>query len=138
MTLRVGLIGFPLGHSISPAFQQAAFDARGIDARYERWEVPAERLGEVVARLRRPDALGANVTIPHKQAIRAYLDEIDAEARAVGAVNTIVKAGDRLVGRNTDLRGFARAVRDDGLATLSGETVVVLGAGGAARAVVAA
>lgn len=136
--MRVGLIGFPVKHSISPRFQQAAFDAAGIPARYEAWEVPRERLGEVVESLRAPDALGANVTIPHKQAVRALLDEIDPVAAAIGAVNTIVRVEDRLVGYNTDAIGFARSVRDDARTEIAGQKIGVVGAGGAARAVVAA
>ena len=136
--MRVGLIGFPVKHSISPRFQQAAFDAAGISARYEAWEVPRERLGEVVELLRAPDALGANVTIPHKQAVRAFLDEIDPVAAAIGAVNTIVRVEDRLVGYNTDVVGFSRSVRDDARTGIAGQKIGVVGAGGAARAVVAA
>src|SRR5690348_10218452 len=107
--MRVGLIGYPVKHSISPRFQQAAFDAAGIACRYEAWEVPPERLGEVVRSLRDPDCLGANVTIPHKQDVRAFLDEIDPVAAAIGAVNTIVRVEDRLVGYNTDSVGFTRS-----------------------------
>jgi shikimate dehydrogenase len=134
----VGLIGYPLGHSISPAFQQPALDALGIDARYDLWETPAERLPEVVAGLRGGQYLGANVTIPHKQAVLPFLDEVDSTARAIGAVNTIVRDGSRLLGFNTDVVGFARAVEDDGGIPLRGSRVTVMGAGGAARAAVAA
>lgn len=138
MSQQLGLIGFPLGHSISPVFQQAALDALGIDARYELWETPRERFSEISARLRAPDFLGANVTIPHKQEIRAYLDELDPTARATGAVNTVVRDGDRLIGHNTDVAGFIRAMRVDGRHELVEARVLVLGAGGAARAIVAA
>jgi shikimate dehydrogenase len=82
--------------------------------------------------------LGANVTIPHKQAIRAFLDETDSLARAIGAVNTIAREGGRLIGYNTDAAGFARSVQVDGRRELRGARLIVLGAGGAARAVVAA
>jgi len=136
--MRVGLIGNPVKHSISPRFQQAAFDAAGIDARYEAWNVPPEELGAFVAALRRPDSLGANVTIPHKQSVRAFLDEIDPVAAAIGAVNTIVRVEDRLIGYNTDAVGFARSLRDDADIEIRGQTIGVVGAGGAARAVVAA
>ncbi|HEX5418134.1 MAG TPA: shikimate dehydrogenase [Chloroflexota bacterium] len=136
--MRVGLIGYPIKHSISPRFQQAAFDAAGIAARYEAWEVPPERLGAVVDSLRAPDALGANVTIPHKQAVCAFLDAIDPVAAAIGAVNTIVRLEDRLVGYNTDAIGFISSLRADAGTELRGQRVAVIGAGGAARAVVAA
>ncbi|HVC34761.1 MAG TPA: shikimate dehydrogenase [Chloroflexota bacterium] len=137
--MRVGLIGFPVRHSVSPAFQQAAFDALGIDARYELWETPPDRLQDVVERLRRTDCLGANVTIPHKQAMLERVDRVDEVAAAIGAINTIVRQQDgSLSGYNTDVAGFERAVRQDGDARLEGARVVLLGAGGAARAVVAA
>ncbi len=137
--MRVGLIGYPVRHSVSPNFQQAAFDALGIDATYELWETPFDRLPGVVASLREPDCLGANVTIPHKQAVLALVDWIDPTAAAVGAVNTIVReSGGRLLGYNTDVEGFVRAVEYDGHLDLSGRRVVMLGSGGAARAVSAA
>ncbi len=136
--LRLGLIGFPLGHSISPAFQQPALDSVGIDARYELWETPADALPALGARLRQGDCLGANVTIPHKQAIIPYLDQVDPAAQAVGAVNTIVKRAGQLLGYNTDVAGFQCAVDQDGETPLRDSRLLVLGAGGAARAVVAA
>jgi len=136
--LRLGLIGFPLGHSVSPAFQQPALDSVGVDARYELWETPADTLPALGARLRQGDCLGANVTIPHKQAIMPYLDQVDPAAQAVGAVNTIVKRAGRLLGYNTDVAGFQRAVEQDGETPLRDSRLLVLGAGGAARAVVAA
>lgn len=138
MTQRIGLIGFPLGHSISPVFQQAALDARGIDARYEPWEIPPERVEEIATRLRASETLGANVTIPYKSAVLSFLDEIDPAARAVGAVNTILHDGDRLIGSNTDVVGFTRSIREDAGREIAGAILLVVGAGGAARAVVAA
>ena len=136
--MQVGLIGFPVGHSISPAFQQAAFDSLGLDVDYQLWETPAERLTEVVGRLRESNYLGANVTIPHKQAVTSLLDSVDEVARVVGAVNTIVREGKRLIGYNTDVEGFSRALETDGESRVSSHRFVVLGAGGAARAVVTA
>ncbi len=137
--MRVGLIGYPVSHSISPAFQQAAFDAVGFDARYELWETPPERLAEVAARLRQPECLGANITIPHKQAMLRFVDEVDGSAALVGAINTIVHRQDgRLAGYNTDVEGFARAIREDGKTPLKDTRVAIIGSGGAARAVAAA
>lgn len=136
--MRVGLIGYPVKHSISPIFQQAAFDALGIDARYELWETPPEQVAEAAALLRQPDCLGANVTIPHKQAMLRYVDVVDGTAEAIGAINTIVRRADGcLAGFNTDVEGFARAIQEDAATTLRSKRVVVLGSGGAARAVVA-
>jgi shikimate dehydrogenase len=135
--LRVGLIGYPLGHSISPVFQQAAFDALELPARYSLWETPAERLAVLVNGLRAEDVLGANVTIPYKQSVLPLLDVIDPTAVAIGAVNTFVRRGAALYGHNTDAIGFIRSLRRDGQLELRGRRIVVLGAGGAARAVVA-
>jgi len=130
----VGLIGYPLAHSISPAFQQAALDHVGIDARYELWETERDALAERVAGIRRPDCLGANVTVPHKELVVPMLDEIDPLAARIGAVNTIVNRDGRLCGYNTDMTGFARALREEGGFDPSGAHVVLLGAGGAGRA----
>jgi shikimate dehydrogenase len=134
MSRRLGVLGYPVGHSISPAIQQAALDALGIDMRYERWEVAPSDLASWVDTLRAPDVVGANVTVPHKQAIIPYLDDLAPIARDIGAVNTIVKVENRLVGENTDAAGFTHALREAGYAPVEG-SVVMLGAGGAARAV---
>ncbi len=131
-----GLIGDPVAHSISPVFQQAAFDALGIAARYEAWRTPAAELAARVTSLRGPSMLGANVTVPHKRAVMPLLDDIDEAARHTGAVNTIVNRGGRLSGFNTDIAGFIAALREDGGLEPAGLRVTVLGAGGAARAVV--
>lgn len=137
MTRRVLLLGHPLGHSLSPAFQNAAFRAASIDAAYALADVPPAALPTAIAGLRAGDVLGANVTVPYKQDVIPHLDDLNDDARALGAVNTIINRGGRLYGVNTDVPGFAADLRahDVGVA---GETVVVLGAGGAGRAVIAA
>lgn len=132
--LRVGVIGDPVAHSLSPAMQQPAFDAFAIPAIYERWPTPASELAERVAGLREPDVLGANVTVPHKVAVMALLDEVSPLARRAGAVNTIVNRDGRLAGDNTDIHGFATSVGEVCRNPRSRSTLV-LGAGGAARAV---
>ncbi len=137
MTQRLGVVGDPIEHSISPAIQQAALDALGIDARYERWRVAPADLAAWAASLRAPDVLGANVTVPHKEAVLPYLDELAPMARRVGAVNTIVHRDGRLRGANTDVEGFARSLQEAGFA-VHGSDAVLLGAGGAARAVAVA
>ena len=137
-TKHIGLIGKPVAHSTSPIFQQAALDHCGVDARYELWETEAEELPAVVERMRRDDCLGANVTIPHKERIIDLLDEIDPLARRIGAVNTVVNHGGRLSGHNTDILGFAQALRRDGEFDPHGCHAVVLGAGGVARAIAVA
>ncbi len=132
---RVFLLAHPAGHSVSPAMHNAAFAALGIEARYEARDVAPADLSEVVAFLRTPDVLGANITIPHKLAVLPLLDTLTDAAVAVGAVNTVVDRG-RLLGHNTDASGFLRALREDAGFELAGATAVVLGAGGAARAAV--
>ncbi|MBF6590093.1 MAG: shikimate dehydrogenase [Ktedonobacterales bacterium] len=138
----IGLIGFPVGHSLSPAMQQAALDAIGFSARYELWDTPPDALAERVAVLRTPGMLGANVTIPHKAAVMPLLDAVAPEARRhVGAVNTIVReqTGERvrLIGYNTDLAALLR-VLDEHDAWVGPRRVLVLGAGGAAQAALGA
>jgi shikimate dehydrogenase len=135
---RVGLIGHPVGHSISPRFQQAAFDHLGIRARYELWDTSEAELPGRVDGLRRADALGANATIPHKQAIPALADERAPDVELTGAANTLVNDGGRLLAYNTDVGGFLRALANELGYAVRGKRVTVLGAGGAARAVVVA
>jgi shikimate dehydrogenase len=131
------LIGYPVSHSVSPAFQQAAFDALGIDGRYEAWETPPDELGIAVERLRSGDLYGANVTVPHKVAVMRLVDEPDPIAERVGAVNTIVNRDGRLLATNTDVAGILGTLHDADV-SLEGCRVALVGAGGAARAVVAA
>jgi shikimate dehydrogenase len=131
----LGIIGYPARHSLSPVFQQAAIDALGLPARYEAWEVAPEGLGDLVASIRSGPRIGANVTIPHKQAVRAFLDRIDPFADRIGAVNTIVREGGELAGYNTDAPGFLRSLREAGGCDPRGAEVLLLGAGGSARAV---
>ena len=135
MTKHVGLIGYPLKHSVSAAFQQAAFDHYKLDIRYQVWETKPERLESALERLRQPHTLGANVTVPHKEAVMSLLDIIEPPADQIGAVNTIIKARNKLVGYNTDAQGFMRALRGDIGFDPMDKQVVILGAGGAARAV---
>ena len=134
----LGVMGWPLETTLSPAIHTAAFRRTGLDWVYLAWRVPPERLGDAVAGLRALGGLGANVTIPHKEAVITHLDEISGDARGVGAVNTIQRVGDRLIGHNTDVDGFREFVAGDAGVDVEGRNVVVLGSGGAARAVVAA
>ena len=134
MTLRAGIFGYPIGHSISPAMHRAAFGRMGFDATYDAWEVKPEDLGEAVDGLRAKDCLGANVTVPHKQAVMAHLDDIEDLARNIGAVNTIINDGGRLTGTNTDALGFVTSLRNEGGMEPGGMTALLVGAGGAARA----
>ena len=138
MTKRLGIIGYPIGHSISPIFQQAALDALGIDATYEKWEVTPEGVGDFVNGLRAPDSWGINITLPHKQAVIPLLDEVDEWAAAAGAVNTIVNHDGRLTGHNTDGPGFLRALLVETGYDPKGTRALILGAGGAARGILLA
>jgi shikimate dehydrogenase len=132
----VYLFGHPVAHSLSPAMHNAAFAALGLPHHYETRDVEAERLEDFVDALRRDDVLGANVTIPHKERTLRYVDEAGKDARRTGAVNTIVRRGTRLVGENTDVYGFERALSESapGKALFMGGAVLLLGAGGAGRA----
>ena len=136
MPQRLGIIGHPIGHSISPLFQQAALDAIGFDGAYEPWDVAPDDVGEFVAGLRAPGTLGINVTVPHKEAVIPFLDEVDDWASTAGAVNTIVNRDGRLTGHNTDGIGFLRALREGADFEPRGRDALVLGAGGSARGVV--
>ena len=135
MTLRVGVIGHPVAHSISPRFQQAGFDAAGLDVRYDAWDLRPAELDHFINGLRREDTLGANVTIPYKEAALRHMDGLHQTARFVGAINTIVNNDGHLQGYNTDVTGFQRSLAEAGFDP-SGAHAVIWGAGGAARAVV--
>ena len=135
---RVVLLGHPVAHSISPRFQQAAFDDLGLDVVYEAWDTLEAKLPEHLARLRSQEFLGANVTVPHKQQALALVDEASDDAHLTGATNCLVNAGGQLVGHNTDVGGFRRALRDQASFDARGCRVAILGAGGAARAVAVA
>ena len=135
MTARVGIIGYPLGHSISPAFQQAALDELEIDARYVAWPTPPEELAARVDSLRASDVLGANVTVPHKQAVMPMLDEVLPVAESIGAVNTIINRDGLLIGANTDASGFTRSLEQEAKFSAARKRALIVGAGGAARAV---
>ena len=138
MNSEMGVIGSPIGHSVSPAFQQAALDQAGINATYLAYDVSAKELRAFVQGLREPGVLGINITTPHKGAVIPFLDEMDDWATAAGAVNTIVSQDGRLTGHNTDGVGFLRALRDEAGFSPEGRRALVLGAGGSARAVVLA
>lgn len=136
MLTRVGLIGDPVAHSVSPAMHNAAFAAYGMTDVYELWYTPTDQLSQRVGSLRAPAFRGANVTLPHKTRVIPLLDTLDDSAQMIGAVNTIVRQPDgELHGLNTDAPGFISALRHGGYEPRGG-VGVVLGAGGAARAVV--
>lgn len=128
------LLGYPLGHSISPAMQNAALAERKIRAtRYVKNPMPPEKMREMILALRAPHCLGANVTVPHKQTIIPHLDALTDLAREIGAVNTILKRDGKLIGDNTDAYGFLQALRVRKIHPQNAR-VAILGAGGAAAA----
>ena len=127
------LLGHGISYSASPAMQTAAFRAAGLPWSYELMDVAPAELPAAVAALRGPEMVGANVTIPHKVAVMALLDELEGAAAAVGAVNTIRRDGGRLVGSNTDVAGIQAALGAVGVEPVDARALV-LGAGGSARA----
>ena len=133
----VGLIGYPLGHSVSPAMHNAAFKELGLDYEYVPFEVEPADLPEALPGLRALHIAGFNVTIPHKEAIIPLLGDVTRLARTVGAVNTVVNQDGELTGYNTDGPGFIESLKEDASFEPRGKKVVVLGAGGASRAVAA-
>jgi len=135
-TVVVGIIGDPVDHSRSPAMHNAAFAALGLDWVYAPFHVAPADVGDAVRAIRALGLKGVNVTVPHKEAVLPHLDALSPLARQVGAVNTIVNRAGRLYGDNTDVDGFLRALPRG--CRLRGRHVVVIGAGGAARAVLAA
>ncbi len=135
-TRLVGIIGWPVEHSLSPPMHNAAFAARNMDWAYVPLPVTPDRVKEAVLGLRALGFRGVNVTVPHKQAVMPFLDHLTPEAQAIGAVNTIVvEENGHMWGTNTDARGFLDDLVAHGV-DVEGEPVLVLGAGGAARAVV--
>lgn len=130
-----GVIGFPVEQSLSPVMHNAAMQESGIDGRYELWSTEPDGLPDRIKRLRGHDVLGGNVTVPHKQAVMELLDSVTEMAQRIGAVNTIVPTADGLVGDNTDAYGFKVAIKDQ-IGTPLLRTAVILGAGGASRAVI--
>ncbi len=129
-----GIIGDPIEHTMSPAMHNAAFAETGLDYVYVPFTVKPDRLEEAVAGLRAFSVVGFNVTIPHKITIIPLLDRLDPTAEKIGAVNTVVNENGSLAGYNTDASGFLRALLEKGIEP-AGKNIVILGAGGAARAV---
>ncbi|MGQ9626856.1 MAG: shikimate dehydrogenase [Anaerolineae bacterium] len=131
----VGLIGWPVAHSLSPAMHNAAFAVLGMNWVYVPLPVPPGQVEAAVRGLLALGFRGANVTVPHKQAVMPFMDELGESAQVLGAVNTILVREGRLVGENTDWRGFLDALRAGGF-NPGRKRALVLGAGGGARAVI--
>ena len=131
----VGVLGFPVAENPTCVMQEAAFAALGLQWRYLTIEVKPEALPDAIRGVRALGMMGVNLTIPHKVAVMPLLDEISRDAAIIGAVNTVRRVGDKLIGENTDGKGFLRGVREQGGVDPAGKNVLVLGAGGAARAI---
>lgn len=128
------LIGYPVEKSLSPDIHNLSFEINGIDGVYVALEVKPQDLGEAVGGIRALGIKGVNVTIPHKVEIIRHLDELDQEAELLGAVNTVKNIGGKLKGYNTDGRGFVELLKSSGV-ELKDKRVLMLGAGGASRAI---
>ena len=139
--IRLGLIGFPIDHSLSPALHHAALEACGLDGKYSLFPIKpddSQGIKSIFDQIRRSELAGLNITIPHKQNVIRFLDELTSTAQAVGAVNTIYLKDGRLVGDNTDAPGFEADLNNflqEGSFGASNKSALLLGAGGAARAV---
>jgi shikimate dehydrogenase len=131
----VGVLGFPVAENPTCVMQEAAFAALGLQWRYLTIEVKPESLPDAIRGVRAFGMMGVNLTIPHKVAVLPLLDEISRDAAIIGAVNTVRRAGDKLIGENTDGKGFLRGVREQAGIDPAGKNILVLGAGGAARAI---
>ncbi len=126
-----GVLGYPLGHSLSPFLHNQAFQKLGMDRCYFKWEITPENLPDFMQAVRVLPLSGVSVTIPYKEDVIAFLDEMSPEARETGAVNTILVQDGRLLGANTDCQGFMAPLEG-----LKSGSALVLGAGGASRSVI--
>jgi shikimate dehydrogenase len=133
-----GIFGHPVKHSLSPNMHNSAFQTLGLDSVYVAFDIEPENIGDATSAIRTMGIKGINITIPHKQTIIPYLDEVSPDAKLTGAVNTVKNDGGKLTGYNTDVRGFLRAIREDLDFSPEGKTLFLVGAGGAARAVMSA
>ncbi len=133
-TLVAALFGYPVEHTLSPVMQNAAFDHLGLDCCYLPFLVHPDALKQAVESVRALGLLGANLTIPHKKTVIPFLDTLDAEAEAIGAVNTIANREGKLTGYNTDGKGFMRSLEELGVSA-AGKKVLIVGAGGSSHAV---
>jgi shikimate dehydrogenase len=129
-----GLFGYPVEHTLSPAMHNAAFKALNLNYCYVPFLVHPDYLEDAVKAIKALNIRGVNVTVPHKERVIKFLDEIDEEASFIGAVNTIVNLNNKLTGYNTDGRGFIQSLLDSGI-VIEGKDILIIGAGGASRAI---
>jgi shikimate dehydrogenase len=133
--IRLGVLGRPVAHSLSPQIQNAALEKANIAMRYARFEIASDELPAALELLPRLDFVGANLTVPHKIAGLTLVDDADETALSAGAINTVKVDGSRLIGFNSDGAGFSRAIREEFSVDLRDLRVLLLGAGGGARAI---
>ncbi|MGB2691542.1 MAG: shikimate dehydrogenase [Thermodesulfobacteriota bacterium] len=133
-----GIFGHPVKHSLSPNMHNSAFNELGLDCVYVAFDIDPENIAEATNSIRTMGIKGINITIPHKQTIIPFLDEVSPDAKLTGAVNTVKNDNGKLSGFNTDVGGFLRAIREDLDFIPEGKTLFLIGAGGAARAVLSA
>ncbi len=131
---RCGIVLHPAGHTRSPALHNAAYRALGLDASFTVFDVESSELVDAIAKFRKQGLRQLAVSIPHKESMLEFVDEVEPVGRAIGAINTVTLVGDRLIGTNTDWIGALRALEREG--PVEGQRAVVLGAGGAARGLV--
>ena len=130
----VGVFGDPVDGNPTVVIEEAGFAAAGLNWRYLTCRVPVDKLEDAMKGMRAMDMKGVNLTMPHKVAVLSYLDELSEAARIIGAVNTVAVRDGKLIGENTDGKGFVRSVKEAGI-PLQGQVVAILGAGGAAKAI---
>ncbi|MBQ8506439.1 MAG: shikimate dehydrogenase [Clostridia bacterium] len=130
----VGVFGDPVDGNPTGVVEEAGFAAAGLNYRYITCRVAVEDLADAMRGMRATGMKGVNLTMPHKIAVLEHLDELSEAARIIGAVNTVVRKGDKFIGENTDGKGFVRSVKDAGI-PLEGKVITILGAGGAAKAI---
>ncbi len=131
----VGVIGYPIGHSLSPQFQNVAFEYHNLPHRYQKWEVKPEELPDFIERFKAENFMGLNLTLPHKQSVAGLVDILSEEAAGANSVNTLFWHEGQLAGHTTDVDGFLEALKEADYDP-KGQRTMVIGAGGAARAVV--
>ncbi len=134
--LALGIIGHPIGHTLSPIMHTVAAAYHGIELSYSAYDVKPENLSRAIDGIYTLSIDGINVTVPHKMAVMEFLDHVDDEAKIIGAVNTITREKGKLVGHNTDAYGFITSLKENAGVDPKGKWTVVYGAGGAARAIV--
>lgn len=133
----LGIFGYPVVHTLSPLMQNAAIEASGIPYIYIPFEVSPENLEPAINGIRSLGIVGVNITVPHKEKVIPFLDEITEEASLIGSINTIENKSGRLVGHNTDSRGYIRSLQEDAGFDPKGKKALIIGAGGAARGIIA-